>query len=210
MDARETNETINTADTKNAVDTPLFVLLHGFASNERDLPMLMDFIAPCAPWVSLRAPMNLGFNAHAWIPLDEWQNDTLIAVARADLLTWIKDNVPETRKIIPFGFSQGALMASEVLRSIPERCAAGLVLSGFINPVPHIADSSLADSNVPVFVAYGEDDDIVPPAFLTQATEWFASNSNATIKTYANTPHSIAIEELEDIKAWISAIVEGQ
>lgn len=36
---------------------PVFLLLHGWGSNEHDLPGLLDYCAPGADYASLRAPI---------------------------------------------------------------------------------------------------------------------------------------------------------
>ena len=44
---------------------PVFLLLHGWGSNEHDLPGLLDYCAPGADYASLRAPISYG-------PGDTW------------------------------------------------------------------------------------------------------------------------------------------
>ena len=39
---------------------PVFLLLHGWGSNEHDLPGLLDYCAPGADYASLRAPISYG------------------------------------------------------------------------------------------------------------------------------------------------------
>ena len=102
----------------------IVMLFHGYGSNERDLPGIVEHLGIDAPLVSLRAPLDMGAGAAAWFPLDE--NLTIAAQPVEDATTivwqWIDENVaPETR-IITIGFSQGGLMASQLLRTRARHC----------------------------------------------------------------------------------------
>ena len=49
------------------------------------------------------------------------------------------------------GFSQGGLMATQLLRTRPGRVAATVVLSGFVQAAPQPADEQLAAERPAVF-----------------------------------------------------------
>ena len=138
---------------------PLFVCLHGWGSNEDDLAGMMQYVAPYNDFVSLRAPITLqepstgGFfaqpGAYSWlhdaVPSGEDLDYDAYAAAQA-IDTWVAGNVPAERDVVPIGFSQGGLLAIQLLRVHPERYRASICLSGFVAPgvVPGTHPSSMA------------------------------------------------------------------
>jgi phospholipase/carboxylesterase len=105
----------NEADRADAV----VLLLHGFGSNERDLTGLAPLLDLAMPWASLRAPLELGNGGAAWFEIVTPGNPDPEPVADSTdaIWNWVDANLGETTKVIPIGFSQGGLMASQLLRT---------------------------------------------------------------------------------------------
>ncbi|MEK8225152.1 hypothetical protein NKG05_01970 [Oerskovia sp. M15] len=61
------------------------------------------------------------------------------------MLAWLDANVEPGTVVVPVGFSQGGLMVTQLLRTAPERFAAGVVLSGFVLDGPLPGDEALAE-----------------------------------------------------------------
>ncbi len=142
---------------------PALLLLHGFGSNEQDLAGLAPLLPSGLAWASVRAPLEMGFGGAAWFPL---QPPTLayspesVESATRDLWGWIDSHVPDGVPLLPLGFSQGGLMALQLLRTRPERLAGAIVLSGFVADVPGVADERLAALRPPVLWAHGDSDTV--------------------------------------------------
>lgn len=184
----------------------IVLLLHGYGSNERDLTGIAQQLGVDAPMVSLRAPLDLGDGAHAWFPVDNQLNFARepIGDATAIVWEWVDKNVtPETR-LITVGFSQGGLMATQLLRTRPERIADTVILSGFVLGAEQPADALLATERPDVFWGRGTVDTVIPPLVVLEASLWLKSHTTLTEKVYPGLAHSVHDQELADIKAHLN------
>ena len=138
----------------------IVLLLHGFGSNERDLPGIFASLGVDAPMASVRAPLDMGYGGARMVPLDAELRITREPVENATtiLWQWIDENVAPQTKIIAVGFSQGGCMATQLLRTRPERIADTVILSGFVLDAPQRADARLAEERPAVFWGRGTAD----------------------------------------------------
>jgi phospholipase/carboxylesterase len=187
--------------TRTRPDTAV-LLLHGFGSNERDLPGIVAQLGVDAPMASLRAPLELGEGAYAWFPLDAELHITREPVEDATNIVWqwVDANVDPETKLIVVGFSQGGCMATQLLRTRPERIADTVILSGFVLDGPQPADARLAESRPPVFWGRGTADGVIPPALVAVASARLGVLTTLTEKVYPGLAHSVHDQELADVK----------
>jgi phospholipase/carboxylesterase len=213
---------------------PLVLLLHGFGSNEQDLPGLAAHLPAGLATVSVRAPLTLGPGSYAWVPITVpgRPDPAIVAVSTEALLAWFDDRVPADRPVVLLGFSQGGLMVSQLLRARPgpvvllgfsqgglmvsqllrarpERFVAALVLSGFVLDADLPGDAALAERHVPVFFGHGDADPVIAPDATQRASVWLAEHAATTERTYAGLAHAISDEELEDVGVFLRAHVPG-
>ena len=96
---------------------PVFVLLHGWGSNEYDLPDLLNYCgAGSADYASLQAPIAYGMGytwfgawAHEGVPEGESLDKQATEAAQA-IDAWVAEHIPATRPVVAMGFSQGGLL----------------------------------------------------------------------------------------------------
>ncbi|MCW2825977.1 MAG: putative esterase [Aeromicrobium sp.] len=189
----------------------LVLLLHGFGSNEQDLPGLAAHLPAGLATVSVRAPLTLGPGSYAWVPITVpgRPDPAIVAASTEALLAWFDDRVPADRPVVLLGFSQGGLMVSQLLRARPERFVAALVLSGFVLDADLPGDAALAVRHVPVFFGHGDADPVIAPDATQRASVWLAEHAATTERTYAGLAHAISAEELEDVGVFLRAHVPG-
>src|SRR3954452_20017585 len=110
------------------------LFLHGYGSNERDLVALASVVPDGMPWASLRAPIEVTPGGHAWFRITTPGHPDPSAVTEASdsIWAWGDAVLPQTASVVPIGFSQGGLMATELLRTEPARVLAPVVLGGFV------------------------------------------------------------------------------
>lgn len=188
---------------------PLLLLLHGYGSHERDLPGLAAHLPGRFDWVSLRAPLPLPHGGFAWTPLPKrpGQLDPAVAAAAgAAILDWVDAHAGQ-RTVVPLGFSQGGLMVTELLRARPGRFPAGVVLSGFADPVGRPGDTALAADPVPVFFGWGTADAVIPEERFRAAARWLAGHSALRERVYPGLPHAVSGEELADLAEFLEEAV---
>src|ERR1700723_369394 len=119
------------------------VLFHGYGADEQDLVPLGPMLAPALPWAALRAPLGVAPGGYAGRPpIALGDQDPARATDAA--WQWIDAHLTPDATVAAVGFSQGGLMATQLLRTRPERVAATVVLSGFVQAAPQPADEQLA------------------------------------------------------------------
>lgn len=191
---------------------PVIVLIHGWGADERDLPGLLDMIAPHAQSVSLRAPHRYGFG-YTWF--DEWDHEgvptgeSLISQSSAAcdaILAWLDLNINRHRSIVPLGFSQGGLLATHLLRRAPQRCMAAVSCSGWFVDAPQNGDADLASKQPPVFYGHGDADMIFPQHIVNETSRFWQDHAVLEEHVYAGMGHSICIQEAHDIAAFLERI----
>jgi phospholipase/carboxylesterase len=194
---------------------PLLVLLHGIGADENDLFSLATRLDPRFTVVSLRAPHGY-HGGYAWFPIDFRPDGTVVpdvAQARettADLVRWVAAAPAryhtDPRRTFLFGFSQGSMMSLGALYAAPERLAGVVALSG--RAVDGISTTAAADGAivaVPVFVAHGTHDDVLPVAEGRRIRDTLGPRCKDF--TYREYPvgHGIGDDELAEVTAWLTA-----
>jgi phospholipase/carboxylesterase len=183
------------------------VFLHGFGSNERDLAGLASALPAGTPWVSLRAPIPVGPGGWAWFPIGEPGNpDPAVVTAATDAIwEWADAALPAGIRIAPIGFSQGGLMASQLLRTAPERVIAPVILGGFVQAGEQPGDARLAQNRPAVFSGRGEEDRVIASAAVTRTDEWRPAHTTPTARLYPGLAHGIDARELADVRDFLAA-----
>jgi phospholipase/carboxylesterase len=190
--------------------TALF--LHGWGSDERDLASLSSYLPAGMPWASVRAPLRHPAFGYAWYPLDSedsWDAVEPIEVATEALWSWIDSALATEARVLPIGFSQGGLMASQLLRTRPERVAATVILSGYVRSGEERADAVLAQSLPRVFWARGGADPVIPQRALMQTEEFLAAHATPEIRVYPGLGHSVSERELEHLQVFLERALSG-
>lgn len=76
--------------------------------------------------------------------------------------------------------SQGGLMASQLLRTRPQRVVAPVILSGFVLGASQPADDRLAESRPPVFWGRGDQDRVIAGPAITRTEAWLPAHTDLT------------------------------
>ncbi len=188
-------------------DAPVAALfLHGYGSNERDLVGLRGALPEGMPWASLRAPLVLATAAYSWFEIIERGNPSpvTLAPATAALWAWIDEHLAPGARVVPIGFSQGGLMASELLRSDAARVLAPVLLGGFTAGGVRPEDERLAAERPAVFSGRGADDTVLMPATIARTDAWLPAHTTLTAPIYPDLGHSINAAEVADVRAFLA------
>ena len=163
---------------------PTLVLLHGYGSSaERWMPFTQTIQWPATGrFVFPLGPERTGLpgasiDARAWFPLDlashippgksipDLSATRLVGLKSAASLV---EEVLRYRKVVPRGplvlggFSQGAMVASEVAFRTKVPLSALIVLSGTLVDEPSWENHFRERQNLPVFIAHGRTDTVLP------------------------------------------------
>lgn len=181
------------------------LLLHGYGSNERDLTGLVPALELTMPWVSLRAPIEMSHGGAAWFEITTPGNPDARPVETATdvIWSWIDEYLDAATRVVPIGFSQGGLMASQLLRTRPERVVAPIVLGGFVLDAPQPADETLAVTRPAVFWGRGADDRVIAETAIARTSEWLPGHSALVERVYPGLAHGIDQAEITDVRAFL-------
>jgi phospholipase/carboxylesterase len=185
------------------------LLLHGYGASSDDLAGLAPITVPGLPWASLEAPIALGPGSYAWFeivtPGDP--DPEPVAAATNAIWEWVDSRIDPATRLVPIGFSQGGLMASELLRTRPNRIAATVVLAGFVQRAERPADPLLAAARPPVFWGRGREDRVITAAAVARTESWLPAHSTLTRRVYPGLAHSISLEETEDVRTFVASLI---
>lgn len=187
---------------------PLVVLLHGRGSNEREILGLADRLPSGPAYAAVRAPIAEG-GGYAWFanrgigrPVAE-----SLAGTMSWFRTWLDTVAPAGRPVVLVGFSGGAAFAGGLLLADPARFAGAAILYGtlpFDAGVP-VAAGQLA--GVPVFVAHGEQDRVIPSELLARTWRYLLAESGAVAHSRRDPGgHGITGQTLAELEAWIRGL----
>jgi len=198
---------------------PLLVLLHGIGADEHDLLPLAAEVDPRFHVVSVRAPQPYGpgfawFDIQ-WLPDGRVQPDVAQAhAALADLIAWIGAAPTrfgtDPRRTYLLGFSQGAMLSVGVLRAAPARLAGVAALSGRSPDGLFEQTADEADvARVPLLVAHGTWDDVLPVANGRRLRELFAPVLRDFAYREFPVAHGIVPEEMAWVATWLAAHLDA-
>lgn len=184
---------------------PLVVLLHGRGSNERDIIGLAEYLPAGATYAAVRAPIAEG-GGYAWFqnrgigrPVAESLEDVM-----AWFTTWLDEVASAGRPVVLVGFSGGAAFAGGLVLRDPSRYAGTAVLHGTLPFEAGVPTTAARLSGVPVFVAQGDADHVIPRALLDRTWDYLHGESGATARGHRDAGgHGISPAALQQLAAWV-------
>jgi phospholipase/carboxylesterase len=185
---------------------PLVVLLHGRGSNETDILTLAAHLPTGPAYAAVRAPIAEG-GGYAWFA-NRGIGRPLAGSLRSTMdwfRTWLDHVAPVGRPVLLVGFSGGAAFAGGLVLDDPARYAGAAVLYGTL---PFDAGLDTAPGrlpNLPVFVAQGEGDHVIPRELLDRTWDYLLSESGApTVAQRQPGGHRLTGETVHQLGDWIA------
>lgn len=112
-----------------------------------------------------------------------------------------------SERIILAGFSQGGAVAYYLGLRIPERLAGIIALSTYVPAADALTDEINEHKDLPVFIAHGTHDPLVPEALGTSAKSSLAAlGLNPSYQAYPM-EHAVCLEEIRDIGEFIKQVL---
>ncbi len=118
--------------------------------------------------------------------------------------------IPAERVLVA-GFSQGGAMALFTALRWPERLGGVIALSTYLPIADTLAaEAHPANAAVPVFMAHGSFDPVVPPAAGEASRKRLASlGYDVEWRSYPM-PHSVCAQEIADLREWLLAALPAR
>ncbi|MFC3478705.1 alpha/beta hydrolase [Halobacterium litoreum] len=137
-------------------------------------------------------------------------SSALAAVDRtlAEIREW---GVPPERVLL-FGFSQGACVASEYVARNPQRFGGVAALrGGLLGPVGETRDFAGALDGTPVFLGVGGDDERVDAERIAETAAVFRElGGDVTERVADGVGHAVADDEFEAVGGMLDALLDGE
>ena len=198
--------------------------LHGLGADGNDfVPIVRELELPPVPirFVFPHAPtqpvtINSGMVMRAWYDVlgadlarreDEQGVRASQALVEA-LVAREKARGTPAQRILLAGFSQGGAIALQTGLRHPERLAGIMALSAYVPIAESLAaEAHAANRDVPVFMAHGLYDPIIPVAAARRSCELLRQLGYDVEWREYPMPHSVAPQELDDIGAWLRRVL---
>ena len=211
---------------------PVVVLMHGFGAPGTDLvPLARELPVPQAVrFVFPEAPLELGFGGRAWWHIDMARlQDRFSKSAVARLTAEVPEGIDASREAVlgmlaalerDFGtkpettviggFSQGAMLATDVVLRT-QRAFAGLaVLSGTVISHDEWLPLMSARKGLPVVQSHGRSDPVLPFAIAEQLRDELSAAGLAVEFIPFNGGHGIPGSVLEALSALIRRVAAAE
>jgi len=204
--------------------TAAIIWLHGLGADGYDfLPVAKEldlgalgvrFIFPHAPLMPVT--LNGGYVMPAWydvvaISADAPEDEAGIrnsARTVEDLIARENGRGIPSRRIVLAGFSQGGVIALHAALRHRSRLAGAMILSSYLalqDTLP--AEASAANRDLPLFMAHGSMDNIVPEALARNSEKQLAGLGYQVEWHGYAMAHSVCPEEILDIGNWLRRVL---
>lgn len=204
--------------------TASVIWLHGLGADGHDFEPLVPelglvergvrFILPHAP--ELPVTVNGGHVMPAWYDIrwPDLRRDADEAGIRAsvaavvDLIQIEIDRGVAPERIVLAGFSQGGAIVLHAGLTYPQRLGGILALSTYL-ALPEAVAMELQPANraTPIFMGHGSEDPIAPIAVAQASRDQLVTLGCKVEFNSYRMPHSVCMEEVADIRAWLGAIL---
>ena len=196
------------------------IWLHGLGADAHDfepiVPQLglnqpLRFVFPNAPIRPVS--INAGMEMRAWYDIDPGaplSGEQEIGESAASICQLVeRENergIPSDR-ITLAGFSQGGVIALRVGLGFDERLAGIMGLSTYVHDHERLVDRvSFANIDVPIFMAHGISDPMIPITRAITSREALLSLNYSVQWHEYGMGHQVCPEEINDISAWLNSI----
>jgi phospholipase/carboxylesterase len=205
------------------------IWLHGLGADGHDFEPIVDELdlgeLPPIRFVFPHAPMrpvtiNGGYVMRAWYDIvspdfsqrredvqgvreSAQQIEALIARENAR-------GIPDAR-IVLAGFSQGGAVVLHTGLRHPQRLAGILALSTYVPLAETLAaEAHAANRDVPIFMAHGHGDTVIPYDFGQRSGELLLAQGYPLQWHPYFCEHTVAMEEIRDINGWLHEVLAGR
>lgn len=152
------------------------VLLHGFGADASDLFPLADFLDPEGNWTfyvpdaPLEVPIGPQWMGRGWFPislreLDAGVDFTQVRPPGLDESTNIVSDMIfhlDSKKLVLGGFSQGAMVATEIMLTQPDDVHGLILLSGALLDEANWKKKSSVLKGKKILQSHGQGDQVIP------------------------------------------------
>jgi phospholipase/carboxylesterase len=195
------------------------IWLHGLGADGHDfepvvpelrLKKAVRFIFPHAPIRPVT--INQGMRMRAWYDILQLgggaEDEAGLRASQRLTEELIRAQGLPASKVVLAGFSQGGAIVLQAALRYPERLAGVIALSTYLPLAGRLAaERSEANHDVPIFMAHGQYDDLIPLARARASREYLEKLGYKIEWHDYPMPHSVCAPEIADISAFFSKVI---
>jgi len=200
--------------------TASVIWLHGLGADGHDFEPIVPelglgdapvrFIFPHAP--ERPVTINMGYVMRAWyditaMDLSQGQDEAGTRESEQLLCNWIahaREQGIAAERIIIAGFSQGGAIVLHTGLRYPESLGGIMALSTYLPLADCVADEKhAANANVPVFMAHGREDPIIPLELAVRSRDTLTTLGHTVEWREYTMEHSVSPAEIGAIAEWL-------
>jgi phospholipase/carboxylesterase len=205
--------------------TASVIVLHGLGADGNDFVPVAEqldlssagpvrFVFPHAP--TMPVTINGGYVMRAWYDIlgtdvARHEDETGLRRSQARVEALIgkeRSRGVEASRIVLAGFSQGGAVTLMTGLRYPERLAGLVGLSGYLPLADKIvAERAGANGGVPIFLAHGRMDPIIPIGRAVASRDALIALGHAVEWHEYPMPHSVCAEEIADLNRWLLRVL---
>jgi phospholipase/carboxylesterase len=193
------------------------IWLHGLGADGHDFEPIVPELRLTKPvrFVFPHAPIrpvtiNQGMRMRAWYDIFQFgagpEDDAGVRASQKLVEGLIEKE--QGKKIVLAGFSQGGAIVLQTALRHPERLAGVMALSTYL-PLSATLETERhkANHDVPIFMAHGKFDDIIPIDKAKRSREILEKLGYPVTWQEYPMPHSVCAEEIADISRFLTTIL---
>ena len=195
------------------------IWLHGLGADGHDfepivpelrLKQAVRFVFPHAPVQPVT--INQGMRMRAWYDIFQFgggrEDDKGIRASQALIAKLIEEQPVPPEKIVLAGFSQGGAIALQTALRYPKPLAGVMALSTYLPLAATLAaERAAANAQVPIFMAHGTHDDIIPIQRAHDSKNFLEKLGHRIEWHDYPMPHSVCGDEVRDISAFLARLL---
>ena len=193
--------------------------LHGLGADGHDFEPIVPelklkkpvrFIFPHAPMRPVT--INQGMRMRAWYDILQLgggpEDDAGLRASQKITEELIRAQGLPANKIVLAGFSQGGAIVLQTALRYPERLAGVMALSTYLPLAASVsAERSEANRDLPIFMAHGQYDDLIPMQRARASREHLEKLGYKIEWHDYPMPHSVCAPEIADISAFLGKVL---
>ena len=195
------------------------IWLHGLGADGHDFEPIVPelelekpvrFVFPHAPIRPVT--INQGMRMRAWYDILQLgggpEDEAGLRASQKITEELVRAQGMPASQIVLAGFSQGGAIVLQTALRYPERLAGVLALSTYL-PLASTVDTERSDANrdVPIFMAHGQYDDLIPLSRARASREHLEKLGYKIEWHDYPMPHSVCAPEIADISAFFSKVI---
>ena len=195
------------------------IWLHGLGADGHDFePVVPElrlrnavrFVFPHAPIRPVT--INQGMRMRAWYDILQLgggpEDEAGLRASQRLTEELIRAQGLPATKVVLAGFSQGGAIVLQTALRYPERLAGVIALSTYLPLAATLAaERSAANNDLPIFMAHGQYDDLIPMSRARASREHLEKLGYKIEWHDYPMPHSVCAPEIADISAFFSKVI---